>query len=491
VQVILEVDQSKGSTLQQQVFQQIRGHILEGRLRSGDPVPASRELSQQLGVSRNTVVIAYDRLLSEGYLESKASVGTFVSSALPEKAMNTTSQPIALLPDETTTSVNVLAEEPKVNHSVVSPNKGASQSDYWVGRSDPKTFPTKEWRRILDLKVRYANTQISQYSDPQGVLAFRQAISDHLGPARGVSAKPEEIVCTNGSQGALALIARAFSKRFKTLVHEDPCYSGAISVFGNSGYKLLGVPVDNDGLVVERLPKTRNALIYVTPSHQYPTGVTLSLKRRFELLEWAEKTDSVILEDDYNGDFRYEGAPLTALHGLDRRGSVIYIGTFSKSFGPSLRLGYLACERQLAATLGRWQGILSNGLPWLEQAAMAEFVSNGGFRRHLRRIRTIYMDRRNVLMDALHSAFPNAELHGLRGGMHISARLPDVDVKAAQSALSNLGIGVYRVQDCGAYCSRSLKGFDDVLIFGYAAVGENEIERTVSALADFAEGRLR
>lgn len=488
MQVVLEIDQSDGRTLQQQVFQQIRSHILEGRLRSGDPVPASRELSQQLGVSRNTVIIAYDRLLSEGYLESRASVGTFVSSALPENAMNTSSKPIALLPIDTTANADIRIEDPKVAHSVISPGKGQAQVDYWVGRSDPKSFPAREWRRILDVKIRYSNTQMSQYSDPQGVLAFRQAISDHLGPARGVSATPSEIVCTNGSQGGLELIARAFSKRFKTLIHEDPCYSGAISVFGNSGYELMGVPVDDDGLVVHKLPNVRNALIYVTPSHQYPTGVTLSLRRRIELLEWAETTGSVILEDDYNGDFRYEGAPLTALYGLDRRGSVIYIGTFSKSLGPSLRLGYLACDERLAQTLGRWQGVVSNGLPWLEQAAMADFVANGGFRRHLRRIRAIYMTRRNVLADALQSAFPKAEILGLRGGMHIAVRIPGFDATQAQRSLSQSGIAVYRVEDCGAYGSPALDGFEDMLIFGYAAVGEADIKRTVAALVAFADG---
>lgn len=484
MQFVLEVDQSDHRTLQQQVFNQIRGHILEGRLRSGDPVPASRELSQQLGVSRNTVIIAYDRLLSEGYLESRACVGTFVSSALPENAMKV---PVALVPPVTTTHNTVWIEEPLMPHSAISPRQSNAQIDYWIGRSDPKAFPTKEWRKILDLKIRYANVQMSQYPDPQGVPAFRQAISDHLGPARGVSATPEGIVCTNGSQDGLNLIAQRFSKRFKILIHEDPCYGGVISIFANAGYNLLGVPVDEEGLIVDQLPKVRNALLYVTPSHQYPTGATMSLKRRIQLLDWASENDSVILEDDYNGDFRYEGAPLTALHGLDRRGSVIYVGTFSKSFGPSLRLGYLACEQDMAATLGQWQCITSNGLPWLEQAAMADFVSNGGFRRHLRRIRAIYMERRNVLFEALNTAFPDVVVSGLKGGMHLSVRLPGINAKSAQVALSKRGIAIYRIHDCGAFCTDKLQGFEETLIFGYAAISKPDILRTIAVLSEHAK----
>jgi len=488
VQVVLRIDEKDTRTLQQQVFHQIRALILEGRLRSGDPVPASRELSQQLGVSRNTVLIAYEHLLSEGYLESRANVGTFVSSALPEMSMSTLTSPANDQPSEPSGQSPAPACMPLLEHSVISPNRKKDTVDFWVGRSDGSAFPAREWRRILDTKLRHAKGQLSEYHDPRGLREFRQALADHIGPTRGVLAKPEDVVCVGGSQDGLALIARAFSRTFRTFIHEDPCYLGARAVFSNFSYDTVSVPVDRDGLRVDLLPETGRSLLYVTPSHQYPTGVTLSLERRLQLLQWAERTDSIVIEDDYDGDFRYEGTPLTALRGLDRAGRVIYLGTFSKSFGPAIRIGYLVSTAELSDAFAMWKGILSNGQPWLEQAAMADFITGGSFRRHLRRIRSTYMARRDLLARELTTRIPGTSIHGMRGGMHISARLPKgICAETLQKAAAEHRIAIYRARDCGAWLSPSNTDFDDLLVLGYAAVSDRNIRKAVDVLAHAAE----
>jgi GntR family transcriptional regulator/MocR family aminotransferase len=494
MQVVLSIDPSDTRTLQRQLFDQIRELILNDKLRSGDPVPASRSLSEQLGVSRNTVILAYEQLLSEGYIESRPNVGTFVSSDLPERVMAATSQSGQAeqqandnYGDTHPLSCGVGAQ------MVISPNRGKLDFDFWVGRTDASTFPANEWRRILDAKVRYGGARLAEYQDPQGLPELRQAISDHIGPARGVSASPEHIIVVNGSQDGLSLISRVLAGYARTFVHEDPCYQGARFLFQSCGFSMQPVPVDNDGIDVDRLPKTRRSLLYVTPSHQYPLGVTLSLERRLKLLEWAARTDSFIIEDDYDGDFRYEGAPLTALRGLDRGGRVLYVGTFSKSLAAGLRLGFIVAPPSLARSFREWKSLASNGTPWLEQAAMAEFMNSSGFIRHLRRIRAIYKTRRDLVAASLRQSFGDAEIKGLRGGMHLSLRVPrrfgpapEIEKEAAQR-----GVGIYTPGKGGAFISPDHPRAGDTLLFGYAALPEKNIRTAMARLAKIAAARER
>jgi GntR family transcriptional regulator/MocR family aminotransferase len=253
------------------------------------------------------------------------------------------------------------------------------------------------------------------------------------------------------------------------------------------------VPVDNDGIDVDRLPKTRRSLLYVTPSHQYPLGVTLSLERRLKLLEWAARTDSFIIEDDYDGDFRYEGAPLTALRGLDRGGRVLYLGTFSKSLAAGLRLGFIVAPPVLASSLREWKSLASNGTPWLEQSAMAEFMNSGGFIRHLRRIRAIYKTRRDLVAASLRQSFGDAAITGLRGGMHLSLRVPrrfggavEIEKEAGRN-----GVGIYTPGRGGAFISPDHPRAADTLLFGYAALPEKNIRTAMAKLAGIAAARER
>jgi GntR family transcriptional regulator/MocR family aminotransferase len=479
MQVALAIQSGDARTLQEQVFDQIRDMILTGRLQSGDPVPGSRALAEQLGISRNTVIIAYDKLLAEGYLECQRNIGTFVSRSLPDWE----TRPLLPVPAEGEAAEGTLlgriaAQAPQV-HCVRNPDAARLHTDFWIGRVDARAFPQTEWRRLLEAKLRYGGAMLSQYGDPQGLPELRAAISDHIGPVRGVAVDPDEIVVVGGSQDGLMLIARAFAGFAGTFLHEDPGYQGARYLFEAAGYDCAAVPVDREGLVVSMLPEARNSILYVTPSHQFPTGVTLSLERRLELLAWAERTDSLMLEDDYDGDFRYDGTPLTALRGLDRTGRVIYLGTFSKSLGPSLRLGFIAASHATAQVLARWKQLASNGQPWIIQATMADFMNSGGYTRHLRRIRALYMRRRDTLIAALERYFPQSEITGRRGGMHLSWQVPMACGPAArlQELAQARGIGVY-TPDCGGAClSPGNTRHANTLLMGYAAIDEARIER--------------
>ncbi len=495
MQVVLSVDPSDPRTLQRQLFDQIRDMILDNRLRSGDHVPASRVLSEQLGVSRNTVILAYEQLLSEGYIESRPNVGTFVSSNLPEGVMMTSGHAAEIEERRANDNYEAIHVQPcgVRAQTVISPNRGRFELDFWVGRTDAATFPANEWRRILEAKVRYGGARLAEYQDPQGLPELRQAIADHIGPARGVSASPEHIVVVNGSQDGLSLIARLLGGIATAFVHEDPCYQGARFLFESFGFTMVPVNVDNDGIDIDRLPRTRRTILYVTPSHQYPLGVTLSLERRLRLLEWAAHTDSFIIEDDYDGDFRYEGTPLTALRGLDRGGRVLYLGTFSKSLAAGLRLGFVVAPPHLASGLREWKSLVSNGVPWLEQAAMAEFMNSGGFMRHLRRIRAIYKARRDIVAGALSQSFDGAEIKGLRGGMHLSLRVPGRfgPATALEEDAARQGVGVYTPGRGGAFITASNPRARDTLLFGYAALPEKSIRIAMAKLAEIAAVRER
>lgn len=489
MQVALNIDARSPRTLQEQVFDQIREIILSGRLNTGDPVPGSRALAEQLGVSRNTVTIAYDKLLAEGYLEIRPNVGTFVASDLPDLALglNRAAPPRAVEVPQRRARATILDRMAATEFPVQAVRNPASarlHTDFWLGRVDPRLFPVAEWRRILDVKLRHGRAPIAEYGDPSGLAALKRAIADHVGPARGIATGQDQIVVTAGSQDGLMLIARAVTGHSRVFLHEDPGYSGAIHLFARSGMQCRPVPVDRDGLIVEALPEEPASVLYVTPSHQFPTGATLSLPRRLALLDWAERTDSLIIEDDYDGDFRHDGAPLTALRGIDRTGRVLYLGTFSKSISPALRLGFVLGSPAATGALTRWKQLLSNGPPWHMQATLAEFMESGAFQRHLRRIRATYRQRRDVLIAAIEAHFPGSEIIGRRGGMHLAWRLPEgIGARSLKKRALMRGIGIYTAEDGGAWLSPGNDRHRDVLMLGYAAVEEAAIRAAIAALA--------
>lgn len=493
VQLSIILRESDKSTLQTQIFDQIRTMILNGQLRGDDPLPTTRELSAQLGVSRNTAVLAYERLISEGYICTKPYVGTFVSPDLPDTAFlsSASGSAASATPQPLAESPGIVDEGPQLRtHRLADPNRRRLAADFWVGRPDARTFPLKAWSQHIKALLKSASSKLTTYSDPAGLLELRQAVAKHLAPARGVVCDPDQVIIVGGCQDGFNLVGRLLVKPGSTAVVESPCYQGAAFVLESLGAKLHPVPIDREGLDVTQLPHVKGAVAYVTPSHQYPIGVTMSLQRRIELLSWATQYDAYIMEDDYDSDFRFVGSPLTALKGLDRNERVIYLGTFSKCMGPGLRLGYVVVPRRLVESFRRMKMLMNNGQSWLEQAAMADFMASGEFGRHLRRIRQLYRERRDALLAALHKHFGECEIYGEQAGMHLVWKLPEGFPSAAEVEEKGLaaGVGVISLATGSALRFDKNDGGDRLLMLGFVALSEKEIEDGIARLAGALKG---
>jgi GntR family transcriptional regulator / MocR family aminotransferase len=485
LQLSISLDHSEKETLQAQIFNQLRDLILNGHLKGKDPLPTTRELSAQLSVSRNTAILAYERLISEGYICTKPNVGTFVSADLPDTGF------LSLRHDQETQSIftkSTPQEDKNIGHfrthQLAKPERRRLAVDFWVGRPDARSFPHKSWTQFIKNRLKNAGIQLTNYSDPAGLLELRQAIAKHIAPARGIIADADQIIIVGGCQDGFNLTSRLLIKNGTTAIVESPCYQGAAYVFESLGATLCPVSVDREGLIIEELPKIQGALAYVTPSHQYPLGVTMSLQRRIELLAWATQQDAYILEDDYDSDFRFVGSPLTALKGLDSHERVIYLGTFSKCMGPGLRLGYIVVPRRLVDSFKRMKMLMNNGQGWLEQAAMADFMNSGEFGRHLRRIRHLYKERRDALIRALKNHFENCEIAGDQAGMHLIWKLAksypsakDVEAKGLSA-----GVGVCSLTTGSALCFSS-EDEERLIMLGFVALTEKEIEDGIARLA--------
>ncbi|MEQ1715689.1 MAG: PLP-dependent aminotransferase family protein [Hyphomicrobium sp.] len=489
MQLPIAVSEGETATLQNQVFDQVRSMIMDGRLRAGDPLPATRELSSQMGISRNTAIIAYERLIAEGYIYTKPYVGTFVAAEIPETVLSTAPTGGSRNIRANGTAVNLL-DSPRSHlfhrtHALRNLNRQRLTADFWVGRPDPTSFPVKPWSQHIWRQLQSSSAALTEYNDPSGLEALRHAISDHLGPARGIAIEADKIIIVGGCQDGFNLIARLLVEPRTPVVVENPCYQGAAFVFESFGAELYPVPIDENGLDVSLLPVVSGALAYVTPSHQYPMGATLPLPRRLALLSWADKHDAYVIEDDYDSDFRFTGSPLTAVKGLDRRDRVIYMGTFSKCMGPGLRLGYVVLPGALVEPARRLKTLMNNGQGWLEQAAMAAFMLDGGYRRHLRRVRQMYLERRDALLMALTRHFGVCKVQGEEAGMHLVWRIPDDFPDAAEIEAIALqgGVGVYAMSTGAALQFGAIDHSRRYLVLGYAALTPREIEQGIARLA--------
>lgn len=486
VQLPLKIDDQEKATLQGQIFDQIRQMILDGRLRSGDFLPTTRALSEQISVSRNTTIQAYERLAAEGYICTRPYVGTFVATDLPEFFVGSGPKPIDVV--DIVAVQNRPAPEPHLEglraHSIVNPHAIRLAADFWVGRPAREAFPLKQWSNIVWRRLSGASDELTEYRDPAGYLELRQAIADHLGPARGMIVEPDQVIVVGGAQDGLNLIARLLLGPGSTAVVECPCYQGAAFLFESLGVEVQSVRVDQKGIDVAKMPGVPGAIAYVTPSHQYPLGVTLSLDRRVELLNWAMRNGGYIVEDDYDSDFRFLGSPLTALMGLDKNSRVFYLGTFSKCMGPALRLGFAVVPRAFVEAATALKTLMSNGQPWLEQAAMADFMLSGGYSRHLRRLRQLYLGRRNATLASLKKHFGEVEIVGAEAAMHLVWRLPATlpPANEMQKLALGAGVGIYTLNSGAAIEYEPDADSDRYIVLGFAALSESEIELGISRL---------
>ncbi len=396
------------SPLYQQLYNAIRIAILSGEVKGGVKLPSTRTLADELNLSRNTVLNAYRKLLAEGYLESIEGSGTFVARILPDTLLTTSTLEDSAqkprrktMPPRFSEMAQALMTMPRMGPSIPPTSRGAVRP-FCVGVPALDDFPYALWSRLTVRQARRIPTNLFNYQNLAGYRPLREAISAHVAAARRVHCDPDQIIIVSGSQGALNLAVRMLVNPGDPVWMEDPGYLGARGALVGIGAQVIPVPVDHEGLNVEegirRASQAR--LVYLTPSHQFPLGVTMSLTRRMALLDWAERADAYILEDDYDSEYRFTGRPLAALQGLDDANRVIYIGTFSKVLFPALRIGYLVLPPELVSPFlsVRWHIDIHTSI--LDQAVLTEFMAEGHFARHLRRMRQIYAERRDALLEA-------------------------------------------------------------------------------------------
>ncbi|GGM43650.1 PLP-dependent aminotransferase family protein [Dactylosporangium sucinum] len=434
------------------IYRQLRDAILDGRLRAGERVPPSRELARRLSVARNTVAAAYDRLVGDGFLEGRAGAGTFVAFR-PARPAQRRAPGGALRPARRWAQ---LLDEP--------PPAEPARFDLRAGHPDPALFPLATWRRLLGRSLAAR----ADYGDPAGAPELRAAIARHAGLSRSVRAAPDDVLVTHGAQQALDLVARVLVEPGAVVAVEEPGYRPARRLFAAHGARVVGVPVDAEGIVVGALPRTAR-LVYVTPSHQYPLGIAMSLHRRSALLAWAEETGAAVVEDDYDSEFRFSDRPLEPLQSLDRAGRVIYVGSFSKTLLPALRLGFLVAPATLRPALRAAKRLTDwHGDP-AAQLALAALLDEGRLARHLRAVTRVYAARHELL-----TAAARGPLAGWftpvpsSAGLHLTFRaVPGLPVDAIVARLRAAEVAV---EPLASFYAEPPPRPDPGLVVGYGSI---------------------
>jgi GntR family transcriptional regulator/MocR family aminotransferase len=485
--VWLELD-GEGA-LYEQVYRSLRAAILSGALRPGARLPATRSLAREAGLSRNTLLQAYERLGDEGYVVARTGSGSYVASSLPDppllpppRAPARPARPARRPPPLSEHARRIVSSAPRAGVSWGMPRRGLPY-DFRYGEPAYADLPLETWCRLLGRRARRASVARLAYGEPQGSTELREALAGYLRRARGVVAPAERILITRGAQQAIDLAARLLVDPGDRVALEEPHYTGISLAFGAYGAELVPVPVDDQGLRVDALEdRAPLRAVCVTPSHQFPTGGVLSLERRLSLLAWAERCGAAVLEDDYDGEYRYEGRPVPSLQGLDRAECVLYVGTASKLLFPSLRIGWLVVPARLARAFTLARAYTDTGSPTLEQLCLADFIEGGHLERHVRRSRLRNAARRDALEAAVarHLA-DRAELAGTRAGLHGLLWIPELP-GARESELRRRcearGVGLYPVRP---YYTRAPRRAGYVL--GYAALDEAQIDEGIRRLA--------
>ncbi|SAL09180.1 GntR family transcriptional regulator [Caballeronia peredens] len=460
----IEIDRHHALPIYLQICERFKAAIAAGHLKPGDRVPALRGLATQLNTARGTVEMAYDILVDEGYLQMRGAAGTFVSSSLPDSVMRNGAR-----------KGRERADVPRPR-SAGAVEIGHDARPLRPGLPALDAFPRKVWSRLVAHRARAVELASLTYPDPAGYGPLRERIATYLGLSRGVECAPERVFVTNGYRASLELILRSLAKPHDSAWFEEPGYFLARNFLVEAGLKLVPVPVDQDGLDVaagQTLdPHARFAI--VTPAHQSPLGVTLSLARRMKLLDWAERAGSWIVEDDYDSEFRYSGRPLPALKSLDANDRLIYCGSFSKVLVPGLRLSYVVAPERAIARFEQLTRSMNAGPPHLLQAAVADFIAQGHFARHLKRMRALYAERREFFAQALIKAFgERASVEPPSGGMHLvmlfnaGAHGPVDDLAIATRAqAAGLAVSGLSSWYLGTRTKRTLRG----MVLGFANV---------------------
>ena len=484
VAAALVPDPRSPEPLYRQIYEKLRRQILSGAFSAGQQIPSSRALAADLCVSRNTVMNAVAQLAAEGYLAGEPSTGTFVAAVVPAEAGGVDARAPAAAP--------CVPRSPRWSRFGARLASPGLRPEAWQRRPAPfrpgvpafDQFPFDTWTRLLNQCWRRRAIELLNYGDPAGYLPLRRAIVDYMTIARGIRGTPEQVIIVAGAQQGLELTARLLLDGSDSVWMEEPGYVGMSSALQVQGATVVPVPVDDAGLDVQRgIDRAPTAkMAYVTPSHQFPCGVTMSLGRRLELLNWAEKADAWILEDDYDAEFRLVGRPIPALQGLDANDRVVYLGTFTKVLFPALRLAYLVVPPDLVDRFAAAKAAVDRQSPTPDQAVLARFIEQGHLARHIRRMRALYLERADALV-----RHADRHLKGVvqvsrpEAGMHTIGWLPDGedDLDVSRRA-AEAGVVAWALSKCYRH------GVDAPrpgLVLGFAAYTEAEISEAVRTLA--------
>src|SRR5215467_8442296 len=483
---IVALNRRSGKPLHKQVYEAFCAAIVGRNLRAGQKVPSSRSLALELKISRIPILTAYSQLHAEGYFETRSGSGTFVSSSLPDQWIS--------LEDRRDASPQVRSPRRLLSkRSALIPFfKPVPWLNKWgafiVGQLAFEHFPFQVWASLVNRHVRNVRVNSLHYSDPMGSESFRSAIAEYLRTARAVSCEASQIMIVSGTQQALELAARVLLDPGDKVWIEEPGYRLARNAFALAGCRLIPVPVDAEGLdVAAGIKQCRGArAAFVTPSHQFPLGVTMSASRRLQLLDWAHRSASWIIEDDYDNEYRYESMPISSLQGLDRHSRVIYLGTFSKTLFPSLRLGYAVIPTDLVQRFLAVRNAMDVYPPHLYQAVLEDFIGEGHFARHIRRTRLVYSQRRTALVGAIRSEFGTSmEVLGSDAGVHMVVTLPKgLRDRPISEAAARRDLWLWPLSSC--YLDRaSRQGF----ILGFGSTTPKQIPSAVRRLRDVIESQ--
>lgn len=475
MELMIPLDSHSEMPYYEQIYEYIREEIKKGNLKSSARIPSTRLLAEHLKVSRSTTQMAYEQLLSEGYIESVPCKGYFVSRI---EELVVTGQENG---GENLFFGMYPWEVPGDSHPAA-----AGEAEYKVDFSprgvDLDSFPFNTWRKISRNTLVDDNKEMFAAGDPQGERALRTAIGDYLHSARGVDCRPEQILIGAGSEYLLMLLSQILGNGRK-IAMENPTYKQAYRVLKGEGYPVIPVDMDRYGMDVQRLSRSSADVAYVMPSHQYPTGIVMPVKRRQELLAWAYSgADRYLIEDDYDSEFRYKGKPIPALQGMDRGGRVIYMGTFSKSIAPAIRVGFMVLPEHLLEAYRERAGFYLSTVSRIDQNILYQFITQGYYERHLNRMRALYKGKHDALMAGLKELEDRFLIRGEYAGLHVllTHRQGEAEESLVARA-AELGVKVYGISGC--FIQPEEKLFDSTVMLGYASLSEEEIRNGAKLLA--------
>lgn len=463
LEILPTLDSNKKTPLYIQIYDYIKKEILCGNILPKTKLPSIRSLAKNLNLSKNTIELAYQQLIAEGYVVSKDRSGLYVEDLSHE-----------FIPP---TKREIITFAEKIVPQLKSPVK----YDFSSGQIDLNLFPYSQFRKILTNCVDECSKDLLFYGDPQGDYGLRYEISKYIHSSRGVICSPDQILISSGTQYSLTILSLILSKFSSDIAFEDPGYLGAKSVFKNSNFNIIPINLEADGIDVNHLSKSSAKIVYVTPSHQYPCGMVMSISKRLKLLQWVNNTHGFIIEDDYDGEFRYKGKPILSLQGLDNSGKVIYLGSFSKSLMPSIRISYLVLPKELLSIYKKYYGTYAQPVPRLLQKSIEMFIREGYWEKHLRKSRTLYKKKQEVLINSVQRYFnSDAEIIGQDSGLHI---LLKINTKAKESELieNALKTGV-KVEATSANWINKQSNKLPTIFIGFAGIKLEDISSGIEAL---------